>query len=90
MNRRTTIYLDSLSGGTRGDQFIEMMKSYLFEEWLYRKQRGGDDTEKVGRNLQSNAINIFLKFKRVLETRISFKTNEYDCGLYVLGNIVRF
>eukprot|EP00173_Palmaria_palmata_P000967 Plantae.Rhodophyta-Palmaria_palmata.ctg15.p1 GENE.Plantae.Rhodophyta-Palmaria_palmata.ctg15~~Plantae.Rhodophyta-Palmaria_palmata.ctg15.p1 ORF type:complete len:781 (-),score=204.46 Plantae.Rhodophyta-Palmaria_palmata.ctg15:660-2966(-) len=89
VNRPTIIYVDSLSGGPRGDQFAEMAKSYLVEEWLSRKEQGGDDTVEVDSNRQSDVRTIIRKVVRILKPRVPFQTNEYDCGLYVLWNVIR-
>jgi Ulp1 protease family, C-terminal catalytic domain len=90
VERPTILYLDSLGSSSHGGSFAKTTKSYLADEWLFRKEQKGDANVVVdGKRAAAvrRAIEIAV---RVVKPRVPIQTNEFDCGLYVLWNIVEF
>jgi hypothetical protein len=89
VDRPSILYLDSLSSA-RGTDFAKVMKAYLVEEWLFRKEQGCDSGKEVPSERCEVVKAVFAKVMRVVKPRVPVQNNEFDCGLYLLYNIVAF
>jgi hypothetical protein len=88
-SRPSILYLDSLSSA-RGTEFAKVMKAYLVEEWLFRKEQECDSGKQVTASRREDVKAVFGKVVRVVKPRVPIQNNEFDCGLYLLYNIVAF
>jgi Ulp1 protease family, C-terminal catalytic domain len=88
-DRPSVLYLDSLSSA-RGTEFAKVMKAYLVEEWLFRKEQECDSGKQVTAARREDVKTVFGKVVRVVKPRVPIQNNEFDCGLYLLYNIVAF
>jgi Ulp1 protease family, C-terminal catalytic domain len=89
MDRPAILYLDSLSPA-RGTDFARILKQYLVAEWTFRKEQKEDATASVSPQRQRELRSIVQKVVKVVKPRVPTQNNEFDCGLYLLNNIVMF
>jgi Ulp1 protease family, C-terminal catalytic domain len=90
VDRPSIVYVDSLGAGTRGNSFAKIAKTYLVEEWLFRKEKNGV-TGAIVDPARERAIRKSIDaIVRIVKPRVPMQTNEFDCGLYLLWNIVEF
>lgn len=89
LDRPAVLYLDSLST-SRGNEFARVMRSYLVEEWLFRKEKNGDFDKSITPSRREVIHGIFRKVIKLMKPRVPLQKNEFDCGLYVLYNMLAF
>lgn len=86
----TVLYLDSLGGAAQSRAFAAVIKSYLADEWLFRKEQQGDKDRVVAATRARAVRRSIASVVRLVKPRVPTQTNAFDCGLYLLRNVVAF